>query len=113
MREGLITVPKFDNDGKSLDFLVERTMKLLAKQFGGATAIDAKGFWFGPDGTPYSEPVTQIITAYDPSDVASDGFLRGVAETIGRQAKQLAMYVRYASGTVEVISLQPEAKQAA
>lgn len=112
MREGLINVPKFDNDGNSLDALVEQVMTILSQKFGGATAIDVTGCWFGPDGKLYREPITQIITAYQPSSDA-DNVLRSIAVGAGMIAKQLAMYVRYASGEVEIIELKPEAKQAA
>lgn len=108
MREGLINIPHFDNHGNSLSVLVEIAMEILAKQFGGATAIEAKGFWIGPDGKHYIEPITQLVTAYDPSCSMSDAYLRGVAQSIGSQAGQLAMYIRYANGEVEIIDTAKE-----
>ncbi len=116
MREGLIAVPKFDNSGNSLAFLAESLMASLAKHFGGVTVIDAIGCWVDPQtGKLYREPVTQVITAYDPSCPAHDDFLRGAAKQIGEAGEQLAMYVRYASGEVEIIDTRrpATAKQAA
>lgn len=103
MREGLITIPNKDNDGTSLNELIEQTMLLLAKRFGGATAIEAQGSWIANDGKLYREPVTQIVTAYDPADEQADNFIFDTAVMVGLKAKQLAMYVRYASGNVQII----------
>jgi hypothetical protein len=111
MREGMITVPEFDNDGKSLDWLVDGVMTVLAGKFGGATSVRASGCWIGPDGKPYREPVVQIITAYEPSE-EGDAFLRNTAQRTGEVGKQLAMYVRYASGTVEILTITAKAKAA-
>lgn len=114
MREGLITVPKCDNNGKPLDLLIEWAMETLAKRFGGVTAVEARGSWVGPDGKFYNEPVIQLITAYDPDNRSDDSFLAGLAVNAGIAANQLAMYVRYASGEVEIIEIkQPEAMPAA
>ena len=106
MREGLITIPKKDNNGKPLDDLIEVTLRMFAKKFGGATAIEAQGAWIGPDGKLYREPVMQIITAYDPSDRSGDEFLWNTSANAGLGTGQLAMYVRYASGEVEIIELK-------
>lgn len=114
MREGLIAVPKCDNAGNSLAFLAESLMMTLAKHFGGVTVIDAIGCWIDPEtGKLYREPVTQVITAYDPDCKAHDDFLRGVAKQIGEAGQQLAMYVRYASGTVEILDTRPASAQQA
>lgn len=115
MREGLITIPKCDNDGHSLDHLVESTMMAFAKHFGGVTVVDAIGSWIDQEtGKLYREPVTQIITAYDPECKAHDAFIRRIAFQIAEASDQLAMYVRYASGEVEILDTRPAAaKQAA
>lgn len=113
MREGLINVPKFDNDGNSLDAAINAAMSSIAEMFGGVTAIEAQGLWLGPDGTPYREPIVQLVTAYDPASGMHDAYLKGIAKFVGEQTKQLAMYVRYASGDVEIIDTSAQAKQAA
>lgn len=111
MREGLINVPKFDNDGNSLDHVVTDAVESLATLFGGVTVVEAMGSWFH-EGKLYREPIMQIMTAYTPSK-ENDKLLRTVAATIGVKAKQIAMYVRLASGEVEIIGIQAKSKRAA
>lgn len=104
-REALIIVPKQDNNGKSLADLTKAVALVLCEHFGGCTAVDAQGYW---DGGPklglIAEPVTQLIVAYEPSH-NQDVVLRQIAKNMGHDAEQWAVYVRYASGDVEVINL--------
>jgi hypothetical protein len=115
MREGLINVPKFFNDGVTTTAdIVETAIGAAVQLFGGATLNEAEGFWRDPaTGKLHREPIWQIIVAYDEQDHHQNGLVKNLAIEIGRMTEQLAMYVRYASGEVEILDFQPEAKQAA
>jgi hypothetical protein len=106
MREGMIVVPQADNSGNSLESVLNETMRDCIQAFGGCTVVPATGAWVGDDGQLYKEPVYQVVAAYDPS-VQADALLRRFAVKAGSAGKQLAVYVRYASGSVEIISLVP------
>jgi hypothetical protein len=105
MREGLINLPKYDNAGKPLDTVTEGLLSALTDAFGGVTAIDAQGSW-KHDGKLYREPVTQLVVAYDPHSDRDNQTLRNLAVAAGTVTGQLAMYVRYASGEVEIIEIK-------
>jgi hypothetical protein len=109
LRESLITVPVNDNDGHSLAAVSEAAQMQLAHAFNGVTTIAACGKWIDAKGKIFAEPVTQLITAYEPAP-RNDAILRGIARDIGREAKQFAVYVRYASGDVEILDTLGEWK---
>lgn len=102
MREAMIILPNANNDGVQLhdvqDFLAEQ----LIEAFGGCTIRAAFGAWHAPDGKTMREAVSEFVTACEPS-VENAARLRAIACHIGEVAHQLAVYVRYASGDVEII----------
>ena len=102
LREALVVVPKADNESHSLVALRDKTVGALVDAFGGATVIDANGAWRDGSGKLYNEPVWQFVSAYEPSE-SHDAVLRNIAQQVGQEGKQLAVYVRYAGGNVEIL----------
>ncbi len=105
MREALITVPQFDNDGASLEPILNDVMMQLVEAFGGCTVVAARGAWKGPDGKLYAEPVNQVISAVEPS-AETDATLRRIAIAAGEAGEQLAMYVRFSDASVEIVKIE-------
>lgn len=102
MREARIILPKADNAGKSLDHAHAELAMMLCKAFGGATATDSNGMWVSPSGKLYAEPGTAYDVAME-DKAENDVTLRSIAVRFGRLCQQEAMYVRYASGAVEIV----------
>ncbi len=111
MNEGLIIVPQADNDGNSLDGVKRACVGNLIQAFGGCRVSSAEGAWADSDGTLYIEPVSEITTAYEANDY-NDQRLRLIALESGIAGKQIAVYVRYASGKVEILQIKADAKAA-
>lgn len=102
MREACIICPQHDNDGQSLQRVLKNSQTALAKQFGGYTCLPGKGGWINGAGKLQAEPVWQLNVAYEPS-AANDAKLESVARYIGHEGRQQAVYVRFASGDVQII----------
>ena len=111
MREGKINVPHTDNDGNSTQDVISAAMLEMVAEFNGCSALDVKGAWKDDAGKLYVETLTQLVSAYEPSE-AGDRALREIAVRAGLASKQLAVYVCYASGDVEIVNLVPLAKAA-
>lgn len=107
MREALLVMPAQDNQGQSLNPLLNDLAGTLVESFGGFTVIDAQGGWSGPNGRPYIEPIHVFTIAMAP-DEKNNARLRQIADTFGRAARQLSVYVRFADGTVEILDLVPQ-----
>ena len=112
MREAKIIAPLRDNDGLSLAHQIALAQSELVKAFGGCTRSLAVGSWCAPDGTLMTEDVCQLVAACEPGRWA-DATLGAIAQRFGVAARQLAVYVRYASGDVEIIDTSAAAAQAA
>lgn len=106
MREGLVVCPKTNNAGASLAALADDVAIMLSDRFGGCTRREAFGHWRNDEGKLFSEPVWEFVVAYDPAP-ANDAGLRSIARTIGTRGEQEAVYVRYASGEVEILDTKP------
>lgn len=102
MREGMVVCPQHDNARRSLQHVKHYAEIALSRAFGGVTAIAAKGSWVNAQGELIQEPVWQLVSAYEPSQ-ANDETLAKVARYIGGEGKQDAVYVRYASGDVDIL----------
>ena len=102
MRESVVICPVTDNDGRSLEALRDLATMALADRFGGCTVREARGCWVCPKGKLYSERVWELVSAYEPS-AAHNAALRRIALMIGIEGRQLAVYCKFASGTVEII----------
>ena len=111
MREALIILPKADNHGHDLTQVRNATLTRMIDAFGGCTVRDAQGYWVDK-GKLYNEPVTELVSAYAPTEF-NDQTLREIATHAGHDAKQLAVYVRFASGEVELIDTAPAHAEAA
>ncbi|UDL89830.1 hypothetical protein LGH82_33155 [Mesorhizobium sp. PAMC28654] len=111
MREALMIIPKADNHGHDLSNVRKATLTRMIDAFGGCTVRDAEGYWLD-NGKLYQEPVTELVSAYTPTDF-NDATLREIATQAGHDAKQLAVYVRFASGEVELINTAPAYANAA
>ena len=102
MREALIILPNEDNHGRHIVAVHDRLQVALCNVFGGYTATQACGGWQSTDGARIEESVTCYMVAMEDSQ-ANAAVLREIALDAGKEAKQEAMYVRYASGEVEII----------
>jgi hypothetical protein len=103
MREALIICPKHGNDGADLLPVRAHVAKRLMRAFGGCTVREAAGMWEGPDGADYCEPVWELVAACEPGPDA-EATLRDCAADVARLGNQLAVYVRFPSGDVEIIN---------
>lgn len=113
MREGMLIVPQRDNAGRDLKRLRSQIAADMVDAFGGVTATDATGYWSTPDQRfMMEEPVTQLVSAYEPTP-ENDSKLRDLALRVGHDGKQIAVYVRYASGNVEIVNTEEPVKLAA
>jgi hypothetical protein len=104
MREGLIVLPHAVADGhhKSLQ-------DKLIDAFGGFTLVDAEGAWKDPHTKiVHIEPVAQYIIAYEPNDKQNLELLK-IAEWLLSVTSELAVYMRYADGSVAIVDRQKAA----
>jgi len=113
MREGLVICPKFDNNGNPLETLKDAAVRDMIAAFGGCTIREAQGAWVNPDGKLFVEPVWELVSAYDPDSLAGDAALTDIAKRIGTEGRQEAVYLRYASGDVEIVSMAEFTAEAA
>lgn len=103
MQESALIIPTFDNEGQPLNHLLDAAMLRMVDAFGGVTAIPAKGAWRdNGSGNLHIEPVTQLVSAYEPSP-ENDARLKEIGEWARVNARQIELYVRYASGNVEFL----------
>lgn len=100
MKEAQIILPIHDNHGKPLAHIHAELQVALCNTFSGYTAFQANGGWQSCDGR-IEEPVTAYTVAMEPSE-ANDAVFREIALDVGRKARQEAVYIRYASGEVEI-----------
>lgn len=108
MREARIILPLSDNNGVSLREVHARLENTLCLHFGGATVMPMRGIWRDPEtGWMYAEEGLAYDVAMEPSP-ANDATLIDVARRIGADAGQLAMFVRTADGTVNIIDTREE-----
>ena len=75
----------------------------LADLFGGFTSWQGLGFWRGPDGHEYYEPVTIYEVASNDESAGRYDF-RAVALAAGAMMKEKAVYV-VIDGVAEIIDL--------
>lgn len=108
MRESMIIVPKTGNNGENLAAVISATADALTCRFGGCTIRDATGCWRDKAGKLYMEPVAECVAACE-ANAESNAVLRELAQRVGHDAKQLAIYVRYPSGDVDIIDTAPQA----
>jgi len=102
-RESMIICPQKNNEGKDLSKLSELVTRKLVKAFGGCTQDEAIGSWIDPNtDTLYNERVWRFFSAYSPN-AENDNILRSIGEMIGQLGEQFAVYIRYASGNVEIL----------
>lgn len=80
----------------------------LLTLWGGFTATAAQGGWRDNHGKDCVEPVTCYTVAMADNE-ANAALLREVAMRAGQGARQTAMYVRYASGEVDIVEVEPVA----
>jgi hypothetical protein len=111
MREALIILPNKDNAGNEIRQAHTNLATRLIDAFGGLTTRAADGSWLDR-GKLYREPVTEYVVAYAPT-AFNDATLREIAIQAGHEAKQFAMYARFASGDVEIIDTAPTHAEAA
>jgi len=99
MREGMVICPR----GRKYHAVMMQARDQLIDAFGGCTITASVGSWRGATGQVITEPVWQLVVAYNPFYKVSRLPMERVAQFIGREAKQQAVYVRYANGHVEII----------
>jgi hypothetical protein len=107
MREATLIMPAADNHGNSLSGLLQNLGGSLIETFGGFTVTPGHGGWRADNGREFLEPVHVFTVAMDLDD-ENNARLRHIAESFGRAGNQLSVYVRFASGEVEIIDIRPE-----
>lgn len=110
MKEARFILPLADNSGLPLDLLHVDLERELCRRFGGATITASAGIWADNNGRVYREPgrCYDVAMADDGSPQANvlAKLFAGIAAAYGRRAGQLAVYLRHASGQVEILDLK-------
>jgi hypothetical protein len=113
MREALLVCPKATNNGKPLTGLLDDVAGKLIRAFGGCTIREATGCWLDEaSGKVFRDNVWECVAACDVNP-NNDTILRSIAEFIGWRGEQLAVYIRYSSGNVEILDTSSVGRKAA
>ena len=103
MREACIILPIADNEGNGLDNVHSELKRDLCAWFGGCTVTKGDGAWLNSQGKLYQEPVAIYTVAMEPSE-ANRFKLWDLARRLATDARQQAIYVRYADGSVDFVT---------
>jgi hypothetical protein len=104
MREARIILPFAENGGKDITFAHETLARELASTFGGFTAFNVQGGWVNGEGKLYLDAGRAYDVAMaDTEENAAK--LRGIARGIGKLTHQEAVYLRYANGEVDILTI--------
>jgi hypothetical protein len=79
--------------------------RVLCKLGGGATITDAVGVWHSPEGRTYREPVRIVETDAVGVRAVLWRMLAELAQRVGRELDQVAVYVRMREIDAEAISI--------
>lgn len=101
MRTATIIIPKFDNDGSDNRPVIENTVRKFCEDFGGATVIDARGYWVNPEGQLFQDEVVKIESAGDPS-AENNAKINAIADHILTETDQEAVFVSDFDGQVTI-----------
>ena len=88
MIENAIHIPLNDNEGSSIQSVVDATIQSILETFGGCTTYHARGLWVDNEGNVYDEPVMRVLVATDKPEL-----LRVIAKNLRVAAKQVCVYV--------------------
>jgi hypothetical protein len=102
IREGAIALPLKGNNGENIDAARDAAIDALVREFGGATVLNGCGYWRDGHGKLMPEPVSFVPVAYV-NVPEGDAALRKIARHFARDAGQALVYVRFASGVVELV----------
>jgi hypothetical protein len=102
MREATIILPNRDNHGNPVDHAHHGLQHDLANKFGGFTYADVHGAWVNEKGTLVYDTSRAYTVALEHTGYTTMT-LRTLAIRYGQQAGQDCVYVRYASGDVELV----------
>ena len=103
-----IILPTHDNDGQPIAVILQILEDRLCADFGGGFYAEyIRGGWLNPrtGGVIKEECIKYTIAVENPQ---ANSKLREIAEWIGIEAKQQAIYIKYTNGIVEIIDI-PEA----
>lgn len=114
MREATITVPVNDNQGRPLSgYVTSRISKAILDEFGGFTAIPARGAWRNPaNGLTYTEPVEVYHIAMTYAKTHAAAALERVAILISGIAGQASVYYTTPDGEAHFYVPEPIADAA-
>lgn len=102
LREAQIVLPTVNNAGQSLAKAHSDLTRSIIAKFGGVTITEGKGAWTAEDGKLFAEPV-DIYTFAAPTDNNSRQWISARAYALLGEAGQLAIFVRYPDGEVEIV----------
>ena len=68
--ETKIIIPLRDNDGSDNAPVLDRAIRALCGQFGGATVYGAKGYWLNDEGRLFVDDVAVIVSSATDADTA-------------------------------------------
>lgn len=100
MREARIIFPA---EGKNT-IEVRECIHQIKIAFGGATVTDGFGYWLHPNGEHVQEIVRIADIAYEPTQ-ENDAKLYDLAWTFRKNAEQIAVYLRYGNGHVQMVTM--------
>lgn len=100
LREAMIIALKKSSDGKDAEHTIRGAQLALSNSFGGVTATEGKGFWVDK-GELVRDDVVCLVSACEDNAENRDT-LEAIADQIGFESKQVAVYLRYPSGDVKI-----------
>lgn len=100
LREAMIIALKKSSDGKDAEHTIRGAQLALCNAFGGVTATEGKGFWINRDELVRDDVVCLVSACKD--DEESRDTLDAIADQIGFESKQVAVYLRYPNGEVKI-----------
>lgn len=99
--ETKIIIPLRDNDGSDNAPILDRAIRALCGQFGGATVYAAKGYWLNDEGRLFVDDVAVIVSSATDADTATAA-VRDLARDVLAATDQEAVFVSV-GGKAEII----------
>lgn len=88
-----IIIPQNNNQGGSLESVIDGVKTNFCNVFGGYTAISAEGGWVSNDGHLFKEPVTVIFSAATKDKDSDAKILVAIAQDVLAITDQLAVFI--------------------
>lgn len=100
MREAKMFLPR----NGDMDVHIAQVIRHVNAAFGGCSVMTGSGYWVSPkDGKTFAEEICSVEIAYEQT-AENDHKLYDIANAFRIDAKQQAVYLRYADGHVQLVN---------